>query len=1669
LVPGELDQRERRRHGAGRLGAVVAGSGPISSNNPSGCWSLAVSPDGNTLAFVTQTNGAGEVHAQIPIVWDAGDWHNLVITYCATNCSIFLEGSLVTNAPPIADWPGPDVCANGFYVGSDPSGTLQAHAQFQELETYGVPLSADFIKDNYDSVSDEILAWGGTLPALGAGGIGGITEAAGPPTLPGMGGGGGGGVTNVARYSTPIYTTNSDVNYNDYTNFWLAVGTSSSNKQAAVTLQNTLSNLTYQILTNSILDTNLADWGVWQVLTASNSVIVAPPFPVGSNSLFFASQLVLITGTNQIADWWQMKYFGQLGVDPYADPDLDGLCNYSEYILGSNPTNAHSMSATKTDAQYFFLAYTNDSSTRLLLFQSNGPGTNEVTLTLSNTFVGTNYQIYSKNMSVTNGAWRVETNFLGTNNATQITIPLNGRTLAFIGGDGEDPDGDGLPSGYEVLATHTDPLLADTGNTGTPDGYKDPDGDGYVNLAEYYNGTDPLVWDPPAAPGGLNVVLNNSGTNQTASLTWNPSGGSVSNYVIYRDTGSGFVPIATNSASSTSYTDHSLPTNGTANYEIQAIYPLGSSLKTSYVSAFSNPSYNFPIAIVNGASNRLYLVVSAMPANVTNFVVTRTVYNSSSDLDAFYPIDTQRWLQTPNYYSPSVTDGTFSISQASFTNGVAPIPTNLVPPYGTYDLSVQAVGSDGKLGSAVACWGPSVSPMFGTFGAVPFLDGTAQMKNNLAFLLSLGNAPFDYTPYYLYAQEYGENLYITGDEIVYPSDYVYSSYFSAYGSYNQFQPFEDNCIFSDFQYNRSFGSSAHPSSYPAGVSDYSIITDMAATFPTYSYITSSNMAPIPPSLVMSSNPWFYLTGEWFGPDPAWGVSQNGSALNMTSGCTNLYGLPYLSFQVPNESGSNYLLNPSQSMPASDNAGLAYSCVQLPALRTVGFYFARLAQFDLASYGVYSNETWIYELCYNPTTASDPMPGNSSPLTSAFATSTTTPLMITSVGQPLYIAGYAKQVATNGLPNVFAYLGQYFTNALLMQNGVPTTNAGIVSEYGSFFPTLPGQIALMTKPDPDQGNQQGQCLINVIRLSLDVNHDGTMDESFTGPDNTTAERPFAFWANNNYDRWTSSILDSAPFQDDVASTDSAANSPYTGLPVPDYDYRDANGQRMIPCTRDLQDFTRLWVSGVSNTLSRLPSGSTVTLSWAGNGTSPTIDLFQAADADGGMGYLTNETTASNQINTNLCQYVGRLGTGGSIQLNASTFSNGWAGDHFIWCGVWYGSDQLNLTVTDGNGNMLAQSSQWIQIQDIKQMYERWTVGDNDDNLPLAQAVPMSNAVPVANGFSPGCPTQPFTYSYNAAYDTNDTYILYVHGWNEEVWRKDRWAESAYKRLYWQGYQGRFGLFRWPCFNLSFVNAITRPHYYDWSEWNAWKTGQSLETFLANTLNSNYPGHVYLLAHSQGNVVAGEALRLAPSRVVNTYVASQGALSARAFDNTLPTNAASYYTITTSDPQGNYYTNGAPSYFSASAGAGTYVNFFNTNDWALMGNSISLAAFHPGWLYDQSLKPDANLKFYYEAPSPTVPSGYYYYPLVAGNYQVVPLIFPTNTYEVFAMCAQSYSRALGAQVGVNGPFLSRQINLSASPYNFGSTHIQHDEQFTFDNMTTSAYWQQLLVSFALKPTP
>jgi hypothetical protein len=108
----------------------------------------------------------------------------------------------------------------------------------------------------------------------------------------------------------------------------------------------------------------------------------------------------------------------------------------------------------------------------------------------------------------------------------------------------------------------------------------------------------------------------------------------------------------------------------------------------------------------------------------------------------------------------------------------------------------------------------------------------------------------------------------------------------------------------------------------------------------------------------------------------------------------------------------------------------------------------------------------------------------------------------------------------------------------------------------------------------------------------------------------------------------------------------------------------------------------------------------------------------------------------------------------------------------------------------------------------------------------------------------------------------------------------------------------------------------------------------------------------------------------------------------------------------------------------------------------------------------------LYYGYQIPSSTNSSGYFFAMLIPQGSKYRALNFPGGTYEIFAMCAQSYSLALGAQTGVGTPFTtSGQVNLSLAPYNFGGEHIEHDTEFVYDNMTTAPYWLKLLQSFRL----
>jgi hypothetical protein len=269
-------------------------------------------------------------------------------------------------------------------------------------------------------------------------------------------------------------------------------------------------------------------------------------------------------------------------------------------------------------------------------------------------------------------------------------------------------------------------------------------------------------------------------------------------------------------------------------------------------------------------------------------------------------------------------------------------------------------------------------------------------------------------------------------------------------------------------------------------------------------------------------------------------------------------------------------------------------------------------------------------------------------------------------------------------------------------------------------------------------------------------------------------------------------------------------------------------------------------------------------------------------------------------------------------------------------------------------------------------------------------------------------------------------------------------------------------------------------FDNSEFIAWQSAAGLLNKL-NDLNAQYPGHVYMLAHSMGNIVAGEALRLAGNhQVVNTYVASQGAISAHNYDATVttpyllpftykyPSGALSYLGTNNYGPHApDIYVNRLTNNIAA---VGKRINFYNENDFALA---------MPRWGFDQILRPDhpiGGVYYYSGSNSDPAPWNHFSYVFTIGDPPPSPTAFDIvnnllDRYEVMAYGAPSYSTALGATPGIvtfaQNVDLTRTVNpiwpLDTSDHNYAD-HFWHSAEFRGDNWQEQGYWSELLGSEA-----
>jgi len=430
---------------------------------------------------------------------------------------------------------------------------------------------------------------------------------------------------------------------------------------------------------------------------------------------------------------------------------------------------------------------------------------------VSNTIADVEYEIQSR-ADLVQGNWNSEGFFYGseiTNWTPTSAEATNYPNLFYRIRSWQSSDGSGIPDWWE---------LKYFGTTGV-DPYADPDGDGWNNLQEFQNGTDPTVFNTPPSPVfSVTPTANDNGE----VISWNPAQGAVTGYTIYRN-GSA---IATVSSGTFSYTDSTAvnlddPNDGDYPvYTVQASYS-GSSYSSPDEGPF-NPRLGVYPAIVRGAQGQYILLVPNIPSEA----MTIRFYPQPSGAD--YPddfFDIETYNQPINYFMPGSTTNIIDVPVSSFTtNGQYAIPTSLMPLFGTYGsfISCRALGADGSAGAASTIFIANNYFLAESEiqARIPFIDGTEQLKENLAFQLEaadkLGSFSF-YVEGANQAASFPQNYAYAG--FYFPLDFGSPQY--NYAFLHPFKPFEDNYFYRDFVYAftnlNSDGSLASGAFYSGGV------------------------------------------------------------------------------------------------------------------------------------------------------------------------------------------------------------------------------------------------------------------------------------------------------------------------------------------------------------------------------------------------------------------------------------------------------------------------------------------------------------------------------------------------------------------------------------------------------------------------------------------------------------------------------------------------------------------------------------------------------------------------------------------------------------------------------------------------------------------------------------
>ena len=529
------------------------------------------------------------------------------------------------------------------------------------------------------------------------------------------------------------------------------------------------------------------------------------------------------------------------------------------------------------------------------------------------------------------------------------------------------------------------------------------------------------------------------------------------------------------------------------------------------------------------------------------------------------------------------------------------------------------------------------------------------------------------------------------------------------------------------------------------------------------------------------------------------------------------------------------------------------------------------------------------------------------------------------------------------------------------------------------------------------------IVKVMPLLVNMGMDGNRDKTIEF--GNYLDNQYTFWVNDDYDR-----MDILGQEDDINSSNKDCDDNYIGT-------QNTILGTSKGCKRDLEDFTQFHIKLDTELIKSYGNDMKLYL----KADLVKVNLFKAVNSN--FNYLSDQTSGDAEAQIEKEKFMTIDSTERELVLDSFNYSL----IPFLLEGCQTGEGKIIFTVKYKEIEICKRELK-LSLHPITWFYQKYALSDPT----------VTSAPPLSNG-----------YGYTP--ETNDL-ILFVHGWRMAgEWEKERWAETIFKRLWWQGYKGHVGLFSWPSLGLLSYNE---------SEYNGWRSATSLKNLLTSLNQGGYNGKIRILAHSQGNVIASEALHNMPDNSIHSFITTQAAIPGHCFDSSLTGTWTGY---TTPDIFGHYFsgkTDTFPYFADVQNKTQNRIRMYNVEDFALSS-----------WWVNNMAKPDIISDYYnYDGPNSEyniaaipIPSRFY-----SGNWPLdTTLYLPGNSFKIFSFCAESRTVALGAQPGSVTGFTSH--NLESAPYCFDNNHYSHSKQFRSNITYEFGYWHTVINDSSLPVVP